>query len=130
MTTKRVTMQKIKDILRLTFEANLSIRKIAHCLNLSVGAASKYLSRAKAIGLGWPLPDDMTDTELAAKLQPPRVPSSTPSLPEPGFNQVHSELNQKGMTLQLAWQEYAEIHPSGHYSYSRFTVLYRQRSGK
>ncbi|PCK03693.1 MAG: IS21 family transposase [Alteromonadaceae bacterium] len=123
-------MQKIKDILRLTFEAKLSIRKIAHCLNLSVGAISKYLTRAKAAGLGWPLPEELTDQELALKLQPPRVPPEAQSFPEPDFNQMHSELSRKGMTLQLLWQEYAEIHPDGHYSYSRFTVLYRQWNGK
>lgn len=130
MTTKRVTMQKTKDVLRLAFEAKLSIRKIAHCVNLSVGAVSKYLTRAKAAGLGWPLPEGLTDQELAAKLQPPRAPSCTPSFPELSFNEIHSELSKKGMTLQLLWQEYAEIRPDGHYSYSHFTVLYRQWSGK
>jgi transposase len=35
------------------------------------------------------------------------------------------ELSRKGMTRQLLWEEYAEAHPKNHYSYSRFTVLYR-----
>ncbi len=34
MTTKRVTMIKLKEILRLKFEAQLSLRQIALCLSL------------------------------------------------------------------------------------------------
>ena len=43
MTTKRVSMQKIKDILRLKYDAKLPLRQIALSLNLSLGAVSKYL---------------------------------------------------------------------------------------
>jgi len=48
MTTKRVSMQKIKDILRLKYDAKLPLRQIALSLSLSLGAVSKYLKRAKA----------------------------------------------------------------------------------
>ena len=38
---------------------------------------------------------------------------------------VHRELRrQKGVTLQLLWQEYRESHPEG-YGYSRYCELYR-----
>lgn len=46
MTTKRVTMLKLKEILRLKYAANLSYRQIASCVNLSLGVVSKYLQRA------------------------------------------------------------------------------------
>ena len=52
MTTKRVTMIKLKEILRLKYEAQLSLRQIALCLSLSIGVISKYLQRAEAAGLG------------------------------------------------------------------------------
>ncbi len=58
MTTKRVSMQKIKDILRLKYDANLSLRQIALSLSLSLGVVSQYLKRAEAAGLLWPLPED------------------------------------------------------------------------
>ena len=51
-------------------------------------------------------------------------------LADPDFNEIQSELKRKGMTLQLLWEEYAQAHPQAHYSYSRFTVLYRQWSKK
>ncbi len=40
-----------------------------------------------------------------------------------------SELKQKGMTRQLLWEEYAEAHPDNHYSYSRFSVLFKRWRG-
>lgn len=130
MTTKRVTMQKIKDILRLKYSAELSIRQIALSLALSIGAVSKYLGRAKAAGLGWPLPEGMSDAELAAQLQPGRAVNIAQTAAEPDFIAMQAELRRKGVTLQLLWEEYAEVHPDGHYSYSHFTVLYRQWRGK
>ena len=51
MKTKRVTMLKLKEILRLKYEAKLSLRQIALCLSLSLGVISKYLQRADAAGL-------------------------------------------------------------------------------
>ena len=86
MTTKRVTMQKIKDILRLKFEAKLSLRQIALSLSLSLGVISKYVQRAEAAGLGWPLPDDLSDGELAALLQPGRQVAVMPGFVMPDFH--------------------------------------------
>lgn len=126
MTTKRVTMIKLKDILRLKYEAQLSLRQIALCLSLSIGVISKYLQRAEAVGLGWPLPEGMTDTELAARLQPGRVRCALPEMVEPDFVAIEQELKQKGMTRQLLWEEYAQENPDNHYSYSRFTVLFKR----
>jgi hypothetical protein len=37
---------------------------------------------------------------------------------------VHRELRRPGVTLQLSWEEYPEVHPDG-YGYSRYCDLYR-----
>jgi transposase len=129
MTTKRVTMFKLKELLRLRYEARLSVRQIALSLSLSLGVISKYLQRAEAAGLSWPLPQEMSDRALAALLQPPRVVSD-PSAPQPpatpDFVAIAQELTRKAMTRQLLWEEYAQAYPDNHYSYSRFTVLFRR----
>ena len=52
-------MRKIKDVLRLKYEAKLSGRQIAASLKLSVGVISKYIKVAEAAELYWPLPDGM-----------------------------------------------------------------------
>lgn len=117
-------MIKIREILRLRFAAELSIRQIASGNKLSIGVVSKYVSRAQALGLNWPLPEDLSDQALQSMLQPPKAASVPTSFVEPDFALVHQELKRKGMTLQLLWEEYAQAHPQ-HYSYSRFTVRYR-----
>ena len=38
---------------------------------------------------------------------------------------MHRGLHRKGVTLQLLWEEYRELHPEG-YRYSRFCDPYRQ----
>lgn len=124
--TKRVSMLKIKDILRLKYEAKLSQRQIARSQGLSLGVISKYLKRAEAAGLGWPLPEGMSDRELAERMQPGRKVAASTTLVEPDFAQMQRELTTKGMTRQLLWEEYAEANPGAHYSYSRFTVLYKR----
>jgi len=126
MTTKRVTMIKLKEILRLKFEAQLSLRQIASCLGLSVGVISKYLQRAQAAGLGWPLPEGMTEVQLQDVLQPPRKQADAVPIAEPDFDTMEDELKTKGMTRQLLWEEYAASNPDNHYSYSRYTVLFKR----
>jgi len=119
-------MNKIKEVLRLKHASNLSLRQIARSLNLSVGVVSKYLQRANAAGLVWPLPDDLSDTALKAQLQPAPATVADEAFAEPDFSLMQDELKRKGMTRQLLWQEYAEANPGNHYSYSRFTVLFRR----
>jgi transposase len=126
MTTKRINMIKLKELLRLKHEAGLSVRQIALSLSLSIGAISKYLNRAKAAGIGWPLPADLSDQSLLAILQPRRTSATALVLTEPDYAQMAVELKTKGMTRQLLWEEYAEAFPDNHYCYSRFTVLFRQ----
>ncbi len=70
MPRKRLTMRKIREVLRLK-AAGLKIREIA----VSTGAARttvyEYLVRAEGAGLSWPLPEDMDDEALEA----PPVPA-------------------------------------------------------
>ncbi len=58
-------MRKIRDILRLRLAAGLTIRQIKNSTKASIGAIQKLLTKAEALGLGWPLPDDMDDKKLA-----------------------------------------------------------------
>lgn len=125
MTTKRITMQKIKDVLRLKHAGGLSLRQIERSLNLSIGVISKYSKRAKEKDIGWPLPDGMSDQQLLAILQPGRKsPKDALIVAMPNFDEMRDELSNKGMTRQLLWEEYVEASPGAYYSYSRFTVLF------
>ena len=52
MPAERLSMRKIRELLRLRLENRLPQRAIAESLGLSQGAISTYLSRARAAGVG------------------------------------------------------------------------------
>ena len=71
MTQERLTVRKIKEILRLKWESRLSNRAIGRACNLSSSTVSEYMQRAPArAGLSWPLPEGLGDEELYHKLFP------------------------------------------------------------
>jgi transposase len=106
----------------------LSNRAIARASSVGVGTVSNYVRRAAAAGLSWPLPAELDDAALEAKLFPPPPPRGTPR-PLPDFGWIHQELRRPGVTLQLLWHEYLEVHPSG-YRYTQFCERYRQWRAK
>ena len=64
MPANRLSMRKIKEVLRLKWANELSDRKIAQSCNISRPAVANYVERAEQVGLSWPLPDTLTDAEL------------------------------------------------------------------
>lgn len=118
-------MRKIKEILRLHFEAHLSIRRIAASCSLSRSAVSDMVTRAVAAGVSWPLPDGIGDSELEVMLYPqPQGRKAKPESVKLDMVHIQRELSRKGVTLQLLWSEYMADNPGG-YHYSRFCQLYR-----
>ena len=77
MPSKRVPMRKITEVLRLKFQAQLSHEKIARAVGLSKGAVTKYVNLAQAQGFSWPLPADLDEAGLAARLHPPKTTATT-----------------------------------------------------
>jgi transposase len=84
----------------------------------------KYLQRAKRAGLSWPLPEELDDAALEAKLFSEVFRAISPKAP-PDCAWIHRELRRKGVTLQLLHLEYLEAHPGG-YRYSQFCELYKR----
>jgi len=117
-------MRKIKDVLRLKYEADLSFRQIAASLKLSVGVISKYTQAAEAAGLSWPLPEGMDDTTLSARLFPLATVVREHAMPDCAM--IHQELKRKGVTLMLLWEEYQASCAGAAYQYAQFCVHYRQ----
>ena len=62
-------MRKIKEIMRLKYEAGLSNRAIAGACKVSNSTVGEYLRRAQSAGVGWPL-NEIGEEELYAKLFP------------------------------------------------------------
>ncbi len=57
MSRKRISMRKIKEVLRLKYESCLSYEEIGRSCNIGHTTVGEYISRAKKTGLKWPLPD-------------------------------------------------------------------------
>ena len=55
MPTEKLSMRKIRDVLRLHHESGLSNRAIAISVDISASTVSGYLSRAKMFGVSWPI---------------------------------------------------------------------------
>jgi transposase len=125
MAQERLTVRKIKEILRLKYEAKLSNRAIAGACKVSNSTVGEYLRRAREAGISWLLVE-IGEEELYAKLFPEKMIYSPESKrPMPNWQKVHQEKKRKGVTLMLLWQEYKESNPDG-YQYSQFCEHYRR----
>jgi len=119
-------MRKIREILRLHFESQLSPRQIAAICTVGKGTVQRYLGRLRAAGLSWPLPADLDDVVLERQMFPPLPVASSQERFLPDCAVVHKELkSRKNVTLQLLWEEYRQAHPEG-YAYSWYCDFYRQ----
>lgn len=119
-------MRKIRQVLRLAAETDISRRNIARSLDLSRDTVSDYLTRAAAAGLAWPLPDELDDARLDALLFPVASGRYTRK-PEPEWAQVHQDMMRPGATLHVLHEEYLAEYPDG-MSYSHFCQRYRDWS--
>jgi transposase len=123
-------MRKIREVLRLRYEAGLSIRQISASTKISVGAIQKLLSKADRLGLSWPLPPDTDDTRLAGLIYPGADTTASSRYQLPDWARMHQELKRKGMTKQLLWEEYTQQYPNRCYSYSQYCDRYRHWCGQ
>ena len=128
MPRKRLTMRKIREVLRLK-AAGLNIREIAEGTGAARTTVYEYLVRAEGAGLSWPLPEDMDDEALEAHLFPPATAELARRRPVPDWREVHRELRSgKHVTLRLLWLEWKEAHPDG-WGYSQFCAHYERWRG-
>ncbi len=61
MPAKRVSMRRIREVLRLKHACGATDRAIARSMGVARSTIALYLERAAAAGLSWPLPDTLTD---------------------------------------------------------------------
>jgi len=128
MPAERLSMRKVREVLRLSWGGKLSARSVARSCAIGRTTVREYLQRAARAGLSWPLPEGMSDSALEAALFPPPVSPDNTSRPLPDWKTLHEELKRQGVTLFVLWEEYKAVHPEG-YEYSRFCDLYRQWAG-
>ncbi|HEX4214323.1 MAG TPA: IS21 family transposase, partial [Candidatus Dormibacteraeota bacterium] len=87
-------MRHIREVLRLS-AAGLSRRRISESTGTPPTTIHEYLQRAAAAGLSWPLPDDLDDEELEARLFKRSEEECRPGRPEPDWAEVQREMKRK-----------------------------------
>lgn len=124
-------MRHVRDVIRMK-SAGMPSREIARRIGAAPSTVRLTVRRFEAAGLTWPLPDDMTDAVLEARLFAGAGSGNRQGhrrLAEPDWAAVHRDLKRKHVTLSIVWEEYIAAEPGG-YRYSRFCELYRAWEGR
>ncbi len=104
MPARKLSMRKIKEILRLSWGCQQSQRQVALQCGVSRPCVGEYLRRASDAGLSWPLPQELDDAQLDRLLFPP-----TPKLcadhrkHEPAGSKLDVFLYQGAKAERKAW---------------------------
>lgn len=109
MGADRLPMRQIREILQLKHERGLSHRAIARSCGVGLGTVSEYLARAAEAGLCWPLPLELDDAALEARLFTTPAPARNRVTPD--YSWIHQQLKRVGVTLYLLWEEYRQVVP-------------------
>ena len=118
-------MRKIREVLRLRLEADLSVRQISICTKVSVGSIQKLLKVPRRSALPGPLPTELDDGRLACPvLSAGRYHHLGPPCCA-GLALCPSGAQAQGVSKQLLWEEYTQRYPNSCYSYSQFCDRYK-----
>ena len=121
---RRLSMKKIKDILRLKYISELSFRQISRSVNVPSSTVSDYCKRFEittySIDEFLCMEEDIIYEILFPEKKLPRISKDRPL---PDMEYIHKEIPKKGVTFELLWQEYKEMHPDG-YGCSQFKEHY------
>lgn len=123
MAKPRLSMRKIKEILRLKAELGLSDKLIGESVDAARSSVQECLRRARMAGICWPQCDSMDEAQIHDLIYK-RAGRPTQEAPAPDFVKIHAELARKGMTRELLWQEYKYGQPFG-MQYTTFCNRYR-----
>ena len=109
MAAERLSMQKIKEALRLR-HLGLSTRRIAASLQIGRTTVGDYLARAKAANISWPLPPELGENELINRLFVSRSEQRR-GRPLPDWSHIHAELRRKHVNVlaDLAIKNFVEM---------------------
>ena len=130
MPAERVSMRRVREILRLKHACGATDRAIARSLGVARSTVALTFERVAAAGLTWPLPEGLSERVLEAMLYAGAgAKQGLRRKAEPDWTHVHRELRRPGVTLMLLWEEYRAAEPGG-YGYNRWCELYRAWEGR
>lgn len=118
-------MTNYREILRLHSQG-ISQRSIALSIKCSRNTVASVVKNAASNGIFWPLPESISDYELAKLLFPEKSISQSRKLPDGEY--IHKEMAKSGVTLSLLWNEYCEDCRRSNevpFMYTQFCKYYR-----
>ncbi|MFP4242929.1 MAG: hypothetical protein ACLFTW_13230 [Chitinispirillaceae bacterium] len=105
-------MRSIRQILFYRLEKQIGADQTACALKVSKGTVINTLKRFSQSGLPWPLPEDMADSTLEARLYPTSSPAQSVATDLPSIKYLEEELAKKHVTLQCLYDEYRGSTPA------------------
>jgi transposase len=124
---RRLSLRKIREVLRLHSALGCTHRQIASACHISPSTVGAYIERAVDAGLTWAEAEPLSEAAVEARLFTYVGRSEPKARATIDFDWIHGELSRPGVTLQLLWGEYqvatreAQAAP---YQYSQFCELY------
>lgn len=118
-------MTNYREILRL-HSLGINNMQAAASLGCSRTTVIQVLNLAESKGLKYPLPEGMSDAQLAAILFPPTEGKPTYRMPD--YANISNEMQKDGTTLNRLWLEYCEQCQGGQelpYQLTQFKKYYR-----
>ena len=100
MPAERTIMRQVREVLRLKFVGGVPTREIARRIGVAASTVRATIRRFQAAGLSWPLPEELTDAALEAKLfADAGTKQGHRRQVEPDWASIHRELKRKHVTL-------------------------------
>ena len=126
MGKRRISMNKIREIVRLSEECGLTNRQIAGAMNISRPMVGRYLEAVRQVGFEYGDVQEMDDQALRELVtgQKKAKPGNLRILTE-RFPEYVRELTRTGVTLKLLWEEYRAEYPDG-YGLSQFCYHFQE----
>ena len=108
MPNRRLSMRKIKEVLRLKYDCGISEREISRSCQVSRSTVADYIRRTAAAGLNWSEASALTQTQLEERLFPTEHIPSSIKRPPPDCEHIYNELRtyrKFNLTLSQLWLE-------------------------
>ena len=124
MAGKTLEMNTVQQV-GLMYRQGVGIKAIARNLSLSKNTVKKYLREMELIKSAQEEDDCKEESGFMSNEEQPEEYRSRLEVLQTYFPDYDDLLKQTGMTLQLLWQRYKEVHRDG-YEYSQFCYHYQK----
>ena len=125
---RRISMRKVREVLRLRCKIKLSIRQTARNANVPRSTVTDYHRRFRQTGHKIDELLKLDDKTAEAVLFSEQRIVGESKRPLPDMASIHLQMKERRrtkVTLALLWEEYKEIHPDG-YGYTQFCEYYKR----